>query len=551
MKISSATLRTFTTLHTWVGLVAGFALFVAFYAGAITIFHHELQAWQSPHGVDHAPQTLADAQRLLDETLARHPEARKHVGMVFPGGEYPIASTYWQDAQGQWRFATLDHPEGIDEMPGGTLSELVNALHYSLGIPVAGTYLMGIVSLLYGLALVSGVIIHLPRLVEDLFALRPGRNLKRMWQDAHNVIGVLSLPMHVMFAVTGAMLCLVLVVMMALNPLIYRGQLMQALGPAMDTAPVVAPADRTVPIGSLAMWSERSVQVARERGIAAFEPAYLKLANAGDANAVVEITGESPRSLGPLGAVALNANSGAALSAQLPGQRDANHATLAAAYALHFGEYGNTWVRWLYFVLGLGGAFLFYSGNLLWIESRRKRRQPEQGGAQWWMARATVGVCIGVCVAISVAFIATQLLQMPALRGTIDLGVGVNLACFVAWVLCAAWAASRPPVRAAQELLWAAAVTTMVIPFAHGIATGAWWWSSAAAGHWDLFAIDAGAIAMAIGFAWLARATARRARDGERNSVWADPRALSAGVRSSSAPTAPAIAVRPDTPSSD
>lgn len=532
MKISSATLRTFTTLHTWVGLVAGFALFVAFYAGAITIFHHDLQAWQSPHGVNHAPQTLADAQRLLDETLARHPEARKHVGMVFPGEEYPTAATYWQDAQGTWRFATTQHPEGIDEMPGGALSELVNALHYSLGIPVAGIYLMGIVSLLYGLALVSGVIIHLPRLVEDLFALRPGRNLKRMWQDAHNVIGVLSLPMHVMFAVTGAMLCLVLVVMMALNPLVYRGQLMQALGPAMDTAPVTAPADRAQAIGSLAMWRERAIEIARARGVAEFEPAYLKLANAGDANATVEITGESPGALGPLGAVALNANTGQALATQLPGERDANHATLAAAYALHFGEYGNPWVQWLYFLLGLGGAFLFYSGNLLWIEARRKRRQAEQGRAQRWMARATVGVCIGVCVAISAAFVATQGLQMPALRDRVELGFGVNLVCFVAWALCALWAALRPPVRAAQELLWAAAFVTALIPVAHGMATGAWWWTSAAAGHWPLFAIDAGAIAMAAGFAWLACVTARRARQGEPNSVWAaQAAAVTAPVR--------------------
>jgi uncharacterized iron-regulated membrane protein len=56
-------------------------------------------------------------------------------------------------------------------------------------------------------------------------------------------------------------------------------------------------------------------------------------------------------------------------------------------------------VQWLYFLLGLGGAFLFYSGNLLWIESRRKRRQVEQGRAQLVMARATVGICLGVCVA--------------------------------------------------------------------------------------------------------------------------------------------------------
>ena len=156
----------------------------------------------------------------------------------------------------------------------------------------------------------------------------------------------------------------------------------------------------------------------------------------------------------------------------------------------------------------------------MWIESRRKRRQAEQGRAQLWMARATVGVCIGVCVAISVAFIATQLLQSPALSG-VGLAFGVNAACFATWALCALWAALRPPIRAAQELLWAAAFTTALIPVAHGVVTGAWWWTSAAAGQWSLFAIDAGAIAMAAGFAWLARVTARRMRAGEANSVWA------------------------------
>src|SRR3546814_21003212 len=67
-------------------------------------------------------------------------------------------------------------------------------------------------------SLLSGVVIHLPKLLQNLFALRPGRNLKQFWQDAHNVIGVLSLPMHVMFAITGALLCLLFVLMTALNP---------------------------------------------------------------------------------------------------------------------------------------------------------------------------------------------------------------------------------------------------------------------------------------------------------------------------------------------
>ena len=520
MKIKSATLRTFTTLHTWVGLVAGFALFVAFYAGAITVFHHELQVWQSPHAADRPQQTLDDAQRLLDATLQRHPEARKHVGMLFPGKESPHSVIYWQDAKGIWLFATLDDLQGSEKPPQAALSELVNALHYSLGIPVAGTYLMGIVSLLYGVALFSGLVIHLPRLVQDLFALRPGRNLKRFWQDAHNVIGVLSLPMHLMFAVTGALLCLAFVAMIALDPLIYRGGLTAAVPAAMDTAPVLSAANAPEPTGKLTMWHARSVEIALAQGQRAFEPAYLKLTNAGDRNAVVEVTGESPGALGPLGAVALDANTGALLATQLPGTRDANHATLASAYALHFGEYGNGWVKALYFLMGLGGAFLFYSGNLLWVESRRKRRQAQQGRAQVNMARATIGVCIGLCVAVSAAFVAAQGLEWLAQRRSLDVAAGISWVCFVGWGLCALWAALRPPVRGAQELLWLASLLTLMVPIAHGLATGWWLWRSAAAGQWGLFSIDAGALALAFGFAALARATSQRARLGEPNSVW-------------------------------
>jgi uncharacterized iron-regulated membrane protein len=515
VKLKPATLRTFTTLHSWMGLVAGFALFVAFYAGAITVFHQPLQQWASPHVV--ATGSLDDAQRLLDGVLAQHPEARQHLGMTFPGYELAEPTAYWQDSHGTWLFATPENLAGSPQRPGASLPELINELHYTLGIPIAGTWLMGLVSLLYGIALVSGFVIHLPRMLKDLFALRPGRNLKRFWQDAHNVIGVLSLPFHIVFAVTGALLCLLFVLMLALNPLVHDGKLMAASAAAMDTAPIVQKADVSRPLSPLASWHARAIAVAAEHGVADFVPGYLKLAHAGDAHAVVEITGTSPRGLGA-GAVALDATSGAVLATQLPGSRDANHAVLSAVYALHFGDYGNVAVRWLYFLLGLGGAFLFYSGNLLWIESRRKRRQAEQGRSSIVMARATVGVCLGVCVAISAAFVAAQLL--PALGWRVD--AGERWICFGSWALCMAWAAWRAPLRAARELLWLAAIVTALVPLAHGFVTGWWFWRSAAAGHGALLAIDLGALALAAGFASLARAASRRSRHGDGNSVWAD-----------------------------
>lgn len=520
MKLKAATLRTFTTLHTWVGVVAGFALFVAFYAGAITVFHHELMLWQSPHAADRPVETLADAQRLLDQTLDNHPAARQWVGMLFPGEESHQVVIYWPDEQGTWRYATLDQSQAATQPPQASLSELVNALHFSLGIPVAGTYLMGIVSILFGIAIVSGVVIHLPALFKDLLSLRPGANLKRLWQDAHNVIGVLGLPMHLMFAITGAMLCLMTVVAVALDPLIYRGELIEATPAALDTAPVMTAAGQPARLAGLDAWQRSARREALAAGLEGFEPAYLKLMLAGDANARIEITGTVPRHLGATGTVALDATSGAVVASQLPGRRDANHAALTIAYLLHFGEYGNVLVRWLYFLLGIGGAFLFYSGNLLWVESRRRRREPGQTRSSLNLARATVGACLGLCVAISVAFVAVQCLEAWSTHGGWDVGRGTWWACFVAWGLCFAWAMRRPPVLAARDLLVAATVATAAIPLAHGLATGWWPWRAALSGQWALFGIDCTALAMAVAFGLLARAAARRGRTGDPNSVW-------------------------------
>src|SRR3546814_1911289 len=105
---------------------------------------------------------------------------------------------------------------------------------------------------------------------------------------------------------------------------------MAAVPAAMDTAPVLAAAGVEAPAGSLAMWRARSIEVARAPGIDDFERSYLKLGNAGDRNAVVEVTGESSRSLGTVGSVALDANIGELLDQQLAGWHDANDAPLEA-----------------------------------------------------------------------------------------------------------------------------------------------------------------------------------------------------------------------------
>src|SRR5690606_10211094 len=108
---------------------------------------------------------------------------------------------------GVWS-ASLDDEDRLQlrqEFPS-MLAELVDILHRTAGVPGdmdIGMGFMGVVSMLYAVALVSGVIVLLPTLVKDFFAVRLGRNLKRMWLDAHNVVGIVSLPFHLIMALSG------------------------------------------------------------------------------------------------------------------------------------------------------------------------------------------------------------------------------------------------------------------------------------------------------------------------------------------------------------
>ena len=171
------------------------------------------------------------------------------------------------------RFASAAQPaQATDDAPAGGLADFLLELHFTLGLGSTGQYLMGVVSVLYGLALLSGLLIHLPQLVGHLFALRPGRNLKRLWQDAHNAIGVLSLPFHLVFAVTGAALCLFAVVMAALNATAFDGRLFDAFARATATVQMPPASGVAAPMLPLDALVGRARAAAQAQGVAGFRP---------------------------------------------------------------------------------------------------------------------------------------------------------------------------------------------------------------------------------------------------------------------------------------
>lgn len=515
--MKAATLRAFLSVHTWMGLLAGMALFIAFYAGAITVFSHELNDWALPPpaaadakaGIDPAQS----AQSLMEAVLARHPRAAESFFLSLPGEHGQVPRLYWYETAPAGAVGHLFEPGadgGVRELPWRNgFVDFVYDLHYTAGLPrTFGTYLFGVVSILYGLALVSGVVLYAPAFFKDLFALRIGRNVKRMWQDAHNVIGILSLPFHVIFAWSGAVLCLGLVLLVPFDKGVFDGKLMQVLEPDFELVPhVPASGTRAAPLPVAEL-------LARARAAnPGLMPESLSYHDAGDAAARVEIYGaQDQRRLNTLSAVAMEAATGKVLRVMQPATMSPGTAAMRGLQALHYGNYGHAPLKWLYFLLGLAGAFLFYSGNLLWVESRRKRRQVKQPPRTHVMARLSVGVCLGCVAGVSALFVAARFLPAGQEKFVY---YGVFLAAL-------AWALWRPTARGTHELLVACAALTLLVPLAslhgaHGLAAP---WSST-----TTLLVVAFALLLGWTYAAMARAFRRRARDGDPNSAWAWPTA--------------------------
>src|SRR5690606_14662495 len=104
----------------------------------------------------------------------------------------------------------------------------------------------------------------------------------------------------------------------------------------------------------------------------------------------------------------------------LPGQGSNWSGTLVSFFSLHFGSYGGVPVRVLYAVLGVMGALLFYTGNVLWIESRTKRLRGADLAAPVprhvrWVSSLNLGVSLGCVMGLSAALVAARWLSATAL----------------------------------------------------------------------------------------------------------------------------------------
>ena len=519
MKIGSDIIKVYKDVHIWIGIVCGLMLFVAFYAGAITMFEKPLERWATPPSTLAAPPSLDQADALVAAVLATHPQAAsRYFVSVTPTADQP-ARVYWQErGQGRRVFKefgasfTADGVLQVEPTRKTPVAQLVDTLHQLVGLPFPDPVarpIMGAVAMAYAVALVSGLIVLLITLSKDVFALRIGKNIKRMWLDAHNALGIFSLPFHLVIALTS--------VVFAFHDQFYDAQdaVVYPNGIQWGEEEHADPVPGARPLSTVELLRRVEVQLP---GFEVYgfgfhqEDGHLEATVTG-----LDVTrGTRARTYA---STHLDPYTGIVDPHDLPGHMERWNASVNAFFMLHFGSYGGNPMRWLYLLMGLAGAALFYTGNLLWVESRRRRQKGPETAVQkrsaWALACLTVGVSLGCVAGISATIAAAK--WLPARVDNLQAWhTGIYYVVFVAAI---AWAFLRGAARGAVELLWAGALLTLLIPLSS--VAGAWN-IGGAWNHPDGLPIDLTALAAVPVFLLLAWYTQRRMRHGHVDSVWSE-----------------------------
>lgn len=486
-------------LHSWSGLILGWLLFAIVLSGTATIFRSEISGWMRPEIAKTAPPDAAieAAVRWLG---THHPKAAGWY-LTAPDDRSATVQAVFDDpaAPAGYRDIALDPVSGRPGVARSTLGgEFLYRFHFELQLPYPwGRFLAVGAAMMMLIAMISGIVIH-KRIFKDIFTFRAGKG-KRSWLDAHNVLGVLALPFHLMITITG-IVTLLSMVMPWSTVANYGDDLKTAFAEASpglvsrDAAGVAAP---LAPIGPMLGAAQRAFGDGGRIG-------RVSIANPGDAHAIVTISNNDGDQLAYAAqTVTFDGVAGRIVNRYVETRPAAQ--TYNVLYGLHMGRFAAEVSRWLYFLCGLALAATIATGLVLWIRSRPQAR----GVGPWLAARLNVGAVAGFPFAILAFFYANRLLpaQMP---GRAESEVS---AFFWAWGVAIAFAMLRSPTRAWREGFASIALGAAALPILSFALTGRGLWAALSSGDWLFAGFDLTLFA----FAALAATIARRAGTAPAN----------------------------------
>ena len=473
-----------TWVHTWFGLVLGYVLMICFFFGALSVFDREIDRWAIPK-TRFEPQPMPSFDNLLKpvfEKLEPHPvdmaaTAERVIGDLPDPKTMPMASLYAytthrdpvlaigaefsipnkpkdlsDDHQHVHGWATID-PRTGEAIPDDALkigSRWFYPMHYSLNWhwKNLGYWFVGLAALVMLAALVTGIIMH-RKIFKEFFTFRPKKRTQRSALDLHNMTGVVALPFHFFFALTGLIIFAGIYLPVGhtmLKPLHDQHEVLESerTGLPHESAGVAAPLASVDAMVAEAKrrWAARDM---------AGEVGYLYMDHLGDENGYVSIYRAGSDRVALVGeAIHFKASTGEVLREDPP--RTVVSEINEFLTGLHLQHFEHWFLRWLYVIGGLLGCACIATGFIFFVEKRKQQHAKTNSQGVRIVDALAVTAVTGMVIAAIAMLVANRLLpaDLPG-KGGFEQNV-----FWSSWVLAlvhAAWR-SAPVARAAFNPAW-------------------------------------------------------------------------------------------------
>jgi len=496
----------FFHLHTVSGIIISVGLYIIFFAGAFTLYVEAISSWEKGTFSDQNHQEVLPEKRLDYDRLLNSLEQN---GYDLYGRSIYL-STEGKEAQeftlteSQDTIKTKNASKEYHLKVNRTTYEITNykQKHYSIGdllyylhffyqLGNLGYYTSGFVALFFLFAIVTGVVVHWKKIVSNFYVFRPLAKLKTVWVDAHTVLGMIGLPFQFIYALSGAMFGLGILMSLS-SSLLYDGDTDKLYETLYD--------NHETSLGNRILVNSYQINSLLDSTTTkwpSFTPKYISINNCNSTTMELEIYGNiSPKEkFLNSGSITYNVITKKILKSKSPYITNYNDAVDSVMYSLHYADYGdlgiwgNLALRTAYFIMALITCFVIITGVLIWLTARDKKNIPEKKRRyNEKVGYIYLAICLSMYPITALSFIASKILpESLSMRKKLIL----NTLFFGGWLLLSIYFRLKKDNSFTNKYtLFSGGILALCIPIVNGFISGNWFWLTFMNGHFNVFVID-------------------------------------------------------------
>ena len=464
--------------HTVSGIVLSFVLFVIFFCGAVSFFKEEVYRWENPMARFKGPDKV-DYDKVIAVLKSNNHCLLLDEGttIIPPEKTNPFIELFYavEGANGKVKRknASIDprsymYYEGLPKHT--TLINTIYRLHYLRQIPVIGIYISGFAGFFLIFAMVTGLLIHWKNIIEKFHAFQWKGKWKRIWTESHISLGFLTLPIQLIYGMSGALLGLSILLLL---PSLYlfdgdREKIVEIIRPefAIQYDKNASEQTNAISLNSL------HKNITEEYSDFHIHKIFLKNFKKQDGTATVYYTDH--KGIMGDGTTVFNLKDGAITYRSIPYKKSYVSSTYALLIKLHYVTFGGLGLKVIYFILALITCYVITSGNMLWYSARdNKKYSDKQRQFHFKTTKIYLSLTLGLVSAVALMFWGNKLIPLHVDNRVFY----VNAIFFSGWLLFFSSGLLMKSFRTITNLnLILFSILSFGTPIFNGIITRDWVW---------------------------------------------------------------------------